>query len=227
MRARRSPGGAAPRTLKLPRVLDIILKTWHNKAYRRSAEFDARPARRNRPASMEIVNFQKEGTEPTGLRLVADPKGTGEPWAVEKQFVNFTFLRVNPEWRKLDDASKREFKTQFETVFDSFRSGFLLYTYSLVGFDSKADMMFWRIGDSLDLIQEMTARLYRTELGSYLETVNNFLSFTKGMMFVDGGGSGDRSHVEAGARKYHFLYPCAKHRAWYEMSDEERDGLME
>ena len=30
--------------------------------------------------------------------------------------------------------------------------------------------MFWRIGHSLDLIQEMTARLYRTNLGSYLET---------------------------------------------------------
>ena len=217
-----------PRFVRMPiDVLDITLKTWHNKACCRFAKFRSPAGMPNHPASMEIVNFQKEGTEPTGLRLVADPKGAGESLAVEKQFVSFTFLRVNPEWRKLDEASKREFKNEFASVFDSFRSGFLLYTYSLVGFDSKADLMFWRIGDSLDLIQEMTARLYRTELGSYLETVDNYLSFTKGMMFVDGGSTGDRLHVEAGARKYHFLYPCAKHRAWYEMSDEERDVLME
>ena len=175
---------------------------------------------------MEIVNFQKDGVEQSGLRLVAEAKNDAVLPAVDKQFVNFTFLRVNPEWRKLDRESKAKFKTEFTAVFDRFRSDFLLYTYSLVGFDSKADLMFWRIGDSLDLIQEMTASLYRTQLGSYIETVDNYLSVTKGMMFVD-GGTEDRRYVEAGAKKYHFLYPCAKHKAWYEMSDEERDGLME
>ncbi|MEP7214430.1 MAG: chlorite dismutase family protein [Acidobacteriota bacterium] len=175
---------------------------------------------------MEIVNFQKDGVEQSGLRLVAEPKNDAVLPAIEKQFVNFTFLRVNPEWRKLDRDTKTKFKTEFTAVFDRFRSGFLLYTYSLVGFDSKADLMFWRIGDSLDLIQEMTASLYRTQLGSFIETVDNYLSVTKGMMFVD-GGTEDRRYVEAGAKKYHFLYPCAKHKVWYEMSDEERDGLME
>jgi chlorite dismutase len=175
---------------------------------------------------MEIVNFQKDGVEQSGLRLVAEAKNDVVLPAVEKQFVNFTFLRVNPEWRKLDRETKTKFKTEFTTVFERFRSDFLLYTYSLVGFDSKADLMFWRIGDSLDLIQEMTASLYRTQLGSFIETVDNYLSVTKGMMFVD-GGTEDRRYVEAGAKKYHFLYPCAKHKAWYEMTDEERDGLME
>ena len=45
-------------------------------------------------------------------------------------------------------------------------------------------MMFWRIGSSLDPIQEMTAKLYRTDLGSYLETSENYLAVTKKMMFV-------------------------------------------
>jgi chlorite dismutase len=125
---------------------------------------------------MEIVNFQKETSEQSGLRLVADAKDVTELSAIDKQFVNFTFLRVNPEWRRLDENTKSECRAEFMSVFESFRAGLLMFSYSLVGFDSKADLLFWRIGDSLDLIQELTAKLYRTRLGSFFETVDNYLS---------------------------------------------------
>jgi chlorite dismutase len=111
-------------------------------------------------------------------------------------------------------------------VFDTFHEGFLLYSYSLVGFDSKADLMFWRIGSSLDLVQDMTAKLYRTNLGSFIETTDNYLSITKGMMFV-GGRNEDREHVRSGTAKYHFVYPCAKHYEWYKIPAEERDAMIE
>ena len=104
-----------------------------------------------------------------------------------------------------------------------------MFSYSLVGFDSKADLMFWRIGNSLDLIQDMTAKLYRTNLGSYLEAADNYLSVTRKMMFVPSdrsGGDGDRFHIAAGEKKYHFLYPCSKHSDWYSKSDEEREALI-
>jgi chlorite dismutase len=105
-----------------------------------------------------------------------------------------------------------------------------LFSYSLVGFDSKADLMFWRIGNSLDLIQEMTAKLYRTNLGSFLETTDNYLSVTKKRMFiplVEDSNLEDRFHIVAGGKKYHFVYPCAKHSDWYAKSGEERDLLVE
>jgi chlorite dismutase len=175
---------------------------------------------------MEIINFEKETTEPGTLRLVSDKK---EPQAfplIEKQFVNFMFFRVNPEWRKLNAETKRIFKSEFQSVFNKFNEDFLLFSYSLVGFDSKADLMFWRIGSSLDLIQDMTAKLYRTNLGSFLETSDNYLSVTKKAMFIANDAE-DRFHVQAGAKKYHFLYPCAKHKDWYEKSGEERDALIE
>lgn len=175
---------------------------------------------------MEPQNLQKETGEQGGLRLVGDARGTVELPLVEKQFVNFMFFRMNPDWRKLDPQTKSDFKSEFREVFDGFRSDFLLFTYSLVGFDSKADIMLWRIGTSLDLIQEMTAQLYRTGLGSYFELADNYLSMTKRMMFVSDGAD-DRFHVRAGDRKYHFVYPCAKHRDWNEKSGDERDALIE
>jgi chlorite dismutase len=174
---------------------------------------------------MERPNSQKEANEPGGLRLVPEPKERLLP-QIEKQFVSYMFLRVNPEWRKLDAVKKQLFKTEFESVYKEFESDFLLFSYSLVGFDSKADLMFWRVGTSLDLVQEMTAKLYRTELGNYLETADNYLSVTKKMMFV-ADSTEDRCHVNAGEKKYLFIYPCAKSREWYAIPDAERDGLIE
>lgn len=175
---------------------------------------------------MEIVNFQKEPNEPSGLRLVAEPREPLMMPRIEKQFVNFMFVRVNPEWRKLNPETKSIFKSEFQSVFDKFREDFLLFSYSLVGFDSKADLMFWRIGTSLDMVQEMTAKMYRTSLGSFFETVDNYLSVTKKRMFVS-DSTEDRFHINAGEKKYLFVYPCAKQSEWYEKTGEERDALIE
>lgn len=175
---------------------------------------------------MELVNVPKENAEPGPLRLVSDPKAPHKPPEIRQQFVNFMFFRVSPEWRKLPADTKTSFRNEFQAVFDKFRDEFLLFSYSLVGFDSKADLMFWRIGESLDLIQDMTAQLYRTNLGSFFEPADNYLSVTKRMMFV-GDSTEDRFHVSAGDKKYHFVYPCAKHKDWHDKTGEERDALIE
>ncbi len=177
---------------------------------------------------MELVD--NEETENGKLRLVSDIDSTREFPEIKKQFVNFMFFRVNPEWRKLNLETKKVFKSEFKKVFREYNNDLLLFSYSLIGFDSKADLMFWRISNSLDLIQDMTAQMYRTNLGSYLETADNYLSVTRKMMFV---GPGDKDEedpgrflIRAGAKQYHFLYPCAKHSDWYEKTDEERENLI-
>jgi chlorite dismutase len=179
---------------------------------------------------MPLTDLEKENAETKGLRLVSDNREPHLFPVIEKQFVNFMFLRVNPEWRKLNLETKRIFKLEFQTVFNKFSETLLLFSYSLVGFDSKADLMFWRIGNSLDAIQEMTAKLYRTNLGSFIETTDNYLSVTKKMMFLptdENGNAEDRYHIKAGEKKYHFVYPCAKHSDWYDKTGEERDALVE
>lgn len=179
---------------------------------------------------MEIFDFEKKESDVSPLRLVADNKEPHVFPVIEKQFVNFIFFRVNADWRKLNAETKRVFKSEFQSVFNKFNESLLLFTYSLVGFDSKADLMFWRIGDALDSIQEMTAKIYRTNLGSYLETTDNYLAITKRMMFIPPDShtsQEDRYHVKPGMKKYHFVYPCAKSRDWYSISDDERNALVE
>ena len=178
---------------------------------------------------MSNTDLEKEDSDACGLRLVKDGGSDENLLEVEQQFVNFIFFRVNSDWRKLNLETKKIFRSEFRKVFREFNQELLLFSYSLVGFDSKADLMFWRIGESLDSIQDMTARLYRTNLGSYLETVDNYLSVSGAETFVAPNTNvpnGDRKRVSVGEKKYHFLYPCAKNSDWYQKSSEEREALI-
>lgn len=175
---------------------------------------------------MEVLNFQKEASEPSRLRLVDDSISPNDLPAIGKQFVNYVFFRVNSDWRKLPAAKKSLYKEEFREVFDRFRQDLLLFSYSLVGFDSKADLMFWRIGEALDTIQEMTTKLYRTCLGSYLETADNYLSVTKKRAFVTESAE-DKYHVNAGEKKYHFIYPCSGCGEFASRSDDDNESLIE
>jgi chlorite dismutase len=174
---------------------------------------------------IELVNIPPSLTPSGELRLV-DDIAKARRASADKQFVNFIFFRVTPDWRKLDDGTKAAAKAEFHEVYDRYRSDFLLFSYSLVGIDSKADLMFWRIGTSVDLIQEMTAKLFQTRLGSYFESADNYLAVTKERMFVSGQIE-DRLHVNAGEKTYHFLYPCTKDKGWFEKPAAERDALIE
>jgi chlorite dismutase len=175
---------------------------------------------------IELVNLPQSLTESGELRLVDEIAEARRTSPVEKQFVNYVFFRVNPDWRKLDAETKTAAKDEFQKVFERYRSHFLLFSYSLVGFDSKADLMFWRIGTSMDLIQEMTAMMFRTRLGSYFESADNYLAVTKQRMFTSGQIE-DRLHVNAGEKTYHFIYPCTKDKGWFEKPAAERDALIE
>ncbi|MBX3297436.1 MAG: chlorite dismutase family protein [Acidobacteria bacterium] len=175
---------------------------------------------------IELVNKQRETAEQSGLRLVDDPVGSRISAPVETQFVSYHFLKADAEWRKLDHGRKSELSREFISLFDDYTDDFLVFAYSLIGFDSKADLMFWRIGSSMDRLQEMTARMNRTGLGSHLITAATYLSVTKKRMFVS-ESTEDRFHVNAGEKAYHFFYPCPKGRGWHEKSAEEREALIE
>ena len=175
---------------------------------------------------IELVHAPQSLTESAELRLVDEIAEARRTSPADKQYVNYVFFRVNPEWRKLDAETKAAAKTEFQSVYERYRSHFLLFSYSLVGFDSKADLMFWRIGTSMDLIQEMTAMMFRTKLGSFFEIADNYLAVTKQRMFASGVVE-DRLHVNAGEKTYHFIYPCTKDKGWYDKPVAERDALIE
>jgi chlorite dismutase len=165
------------------------------------------------------------------LRLAPTADDTIEPKSrLPRQFVSFTFHRARPEWRLLDDGVKAQARQEFVNALEEFRRALLIHTYSLVGLRTNAEFMIWRIGYQLDPIQEMTARLNRTQLGKYMETTQSFLSMTKRSMYIDKDNPEhveDRLHIIPGKSKYLFVYPFVKTREWYAKPSDARQEMMD
>ncbi len=146
-----------------------------------------------------------------------------------RQFVNFTFYRVRPDWRMLDDREKQGCKHAFIECVDDFRQRLLIQSYSTIGLRTSADFMIWRIGTELDPMQEMTARLNQTSMLKYVEPTHSLLSMTKRSMFIESNcadHSEDHAHVIPGQTDYLFVCPLQRTREWYARPQEQRQEMM-
>ncbi|MGC9291401.1 MAG: chlorite dismutase family protein [Acidobacteriaceae bacterium] len=151
---------------------------------------------------------------------------------IKRQFVSYQFFKVLPEWRRLPAEERAAHKRAFAAVIEQWdRPGsFMTLTYSTVGTRGECEMLLWRIGYTVDDINQMTAELFATPLGGYLQTAYSYLAMTKRSQYLIGheheGQSDSRGVIRPGRQKYIFVYPFWKTRAWYLLPAEERQRLM-
>jgi chlorite dismutase len=147
-----------------------------------------------------------------------------------RQFVHYSFFKVDPAWRRLPEAERREGKAAFARVVEEYRGRAIIVPFSLVGMRGDVDFLLWRIAFDLETLQEMTSRLLATGLGQWLDTPYAFLGQAKTSVyedpFIHASQEEKRSRIRPGEYKYLFVYPFVKTRAWFQLSDEERGQLM-
>jgi chlorite dismutase len=156
------------------------------------------------------------------------------PVPAARQHIRFAFYRVRPEWRLRPPAERAAHREEVAAVVAEIggRAGVLVRPYSLVGTRGDADFMLWLVSERLDDLHEFSARLNRSGLGAYLETPYSYFSMTKKSMYVDKHehpnqeGRSNRLVIAPTGRKYLFVYPFVKTRAWYRLPQAERQRQM-
>src|SRR5213592_1715438 len=116
-------------------------------------------------------------TTPT-TASAARPASTGGP-PVQRQFVNFAFYKLDPAFRRLSESDKQQGRAEFGSIIDMRIPGLMCLTYSTVGLRPDCDFLLWRIGQSTDQFQQMTAAINKSRLGAYLTTPHSLVSMTK------------------------------------------------
>src|SRR5258708_19988749 len=71
-----------------------------------------------------------------------------------RHFVKYTFLRVDPQWRRFDDERRAQDKREFIAACADFADGHLLRAFSLVGTRGDADLMILSQAQNLERIHE-------------------------------------------------------------------------
>jgi chlorite dismutase len=141
----------------------------------------------------------------------------------ERHFVKYTFLKVDPAWRRLDDAERARHKREFLAACEDFASERLLRAFSLVGTRGDADMMLLTQATNLERIHEFHVVLAQSGLMKWCETPYSYLALTKPSEYSDES----RLEVRPGHSKYLFVYPFVKTREWYRLAPDERWKIMQ
>lgn len=148
----------------------------------------------------------------------------------KRQFVNFCFFKVRPEWKVLDESVKEKGRQDFVKASEEYAQKFIVLSYSTVGLRADCDFMLWRISEQLEHFQKMTVHLSATGFGKYLEPVYSYLCMTKRSLYVDKISpehSESRTRIVPGKYKYLFVYPFVKMREWYLLPLQKRQAMMD
>ena len=141
----------------------------------------------------------------------------------ERQFVKYTFLKVDPAWRRLDPSEREAHKREVIAACEDFASERLLRAFSLVGTRGDADLLLLTQATNLERIHEFHVVLAQSGLMGWCETPYSFLAMTKPSEYSDES----RLEVRPAHSKYLFVYPFVKTREWYRMAPDERYKVMQ
>jgi chlorite dismutase len=141
----------------------------------------------------------------------------------ERHFVKYTFLKIDPAWRRLSDDERAEHKREFLAACENFGQDRLLRAFSTVGTRGDTDMMLLSQATNLERIHEFHVILAQSGLMKWADTPYSFLALTKPSEYSDES----RLEVRPAHSRYLFVYPFVKTREWYRLAPDERYKVMQ
>ncbi|MCJ8306239.1 MAG: chlorite dismutase family protein [Nitrosopumilus sp.] len=142
----------------------------------------------------------------------------------EQYYFNFSFFKVDPKWRWMADLAKEESAKEVENIINN--SGIMFRSYSNLGLRDDTDFLFWFAAKTIEEIQIVIEKLYKTVFGKYIIPSKTYLSCTRSSLYVQeqkahGFLTGDEP------KKHVIVYPFTKTREWYLLDKEKRQEIMD
>jgi chlorite dismutase len=141
-----------------------------------------------------------------------------------RHYVKFTFLKVDPSWRRREAADRARDKQEFAAACNDFADDHFLRAYSLVGTRGDADLMVRVAAPSLDPIHEFHVVLNQSGLMRYADVSHSLLAMTKESAYSE--EPQPLRPREGSERRYLIVYPMWKRRDWYALPADERMRIM-
>ncbi len=142
----------------------------------------------------------------------------------DQYYFNYSFFKVDPKWRWMADLAKEESAKEVENIIKN--SGIMFRSYSNLGLRDDTDFLFWFAAKTIEEIQTVIEKLYKTVFGKYIIPSITYLSCTRSSVYAkesmaQGFVTGDEP------KKYVIVYPFTKTREWYLLPKEKRQEIMD
>ena len=166
----------------------------------------------------------------TESKPAAHPRPQASGPAHGKQFVKFSFYQLRDEVRRAPAEERAALGRELTSLLGRSAERMLTRTYSTVGTRADTDFLIWQVSDELPEIQDWHGALLGSSLGGALERPHSYLSMTMRSMYSNPlhpeTKGRETLREDGGTSDYLFVYPMVKTRPWYELSLEERQGMM-
>src|SRR5215216_7321628 len=103
----------------------------------------------------------------------------------ERTFVKYTFIKVDPAWRRRDPLERAQDKREFAAACNDFADDHYLRTYSLVGTRGDCDLMIRSAAKTVDPIHELHVVLNQSGLMRWADIPHSYLALTKESLYAD------------------------------------------
>jgi chlorite dismutase len=146
-----------------------------------------------------------------------------------RQLVRFTFYKLDPPWQLLPDEKRQQGKEELLSIVEEDAQELLMRSFGLYGIRSDCDFMLWQASYAIEDLQGISSKIRRSVIGPYLRETHAFLSMTKRSVYVGKNARGahdPRLVITPEDKKYLFVYPFVKTRAWYALPMEDRKRMM-
>src|SRR3954463_1485304 len=97
----------------------------------------------------------------------------------DRTFAKFTFFKLDPAWRRLDEEQRAADKREFLAACDDFAIDRSLRAYSTIGTRGDADLLLLAQSPILEDIHTFHVVLGQSGLAKWAETPYSYLSLTK------------------------------------------------
>ncbi|HEY2537137.1 MAG TPA: chlorite dismutase family protein, partial [Solirubrobacteraceae bacterium] len=140
-----------------------------------------------------------------------------------RHFVKYTFLKLDPAWRRLDSARREQDKRELLAACEDFADGHLLQAFSLMGTRGDAELLLIAEAENLERIHELHVVMAQSGLMKWAEIPYSFLGMRKSSEYSED----ERTSPRGFEGRYVFVYPFVKSREWYWLPAQERWRIMQ
>jgi len=144
---------------------------------------------------------------------------------MDGQYVAYSFYRLDPAFRRLPIEERAAAKEAFADVVDEHAERYdHLRAYTTTGVRPDVDFFLWKITPRYDDLGDLGAALNATQLAGWLETPYSFLATTRASQYTSARKA---RQIVPKDLPYLVVYPFVKVRAWYSLSEEQRQRAMD
>src|SRR5512143_888926 len=188
----RDGSAARPRTARASRHPRARDPHGEQAAARADARAQARPRGREHGArhrtSLRARARGRESGNSSGVdglvTAIAPEVRVEEATPVASQFVQYVFLSVDPQWRRLDQATRAAGRAEFTEAIAAASPDVTTHAYSTLGLKTGAQLMLWWKSADAVTVQDTLGTLLSTGLGRYCEIAHSLWGLTRPSIYT-------------------------------------------